>query len=237
MSQPEKTTQITWPRAIIWDLDGTLIDSAPDLATALNAVLYQHGQNSLTIPQVRNMIGGGVAKLIERALRGSRLELDAEGAEALVPRFMDVYTKCATDKTTLLPAAGRVLNYFYNAGIVQGLCTNKPESVTHKILHALDIHSFFTSIIGGDSTAQKKPHPLPLQAVMQQLGAAPHECIMVGDSGADVGAARAAGVPVVLVPDGYINVPAESLGADFVLKELSALPAEIHRFHPVRKIA
>jgi phosphoglycolate phosphatase len=237
MSQPDATAHSTWPRAIIWDLDGTLIDSAPDLATALNTVLNEQGQNSLTIPQVRTMVGGGVAKLIERAFRGSRVELDAEGVEALVPGFMEIYTNCATDKTALLPAAGLVLNYFHNAGVKQGLCTNKPEGVTKKILHALNIHGFLSSVIGGDSTAQKKPHPLPLQIVMEQLGVTPHECIMVGDSGADVGAARAAGIPVILVPDGYISVPAGSLGADFVLKDLSALPVEINRFRPVQKIA
>ena len=235
MSQPDNTAAITWPRAIIWDLDGTLIDSAPDLATALNTVLIEQGQNSLTIAQVRNMVGGGVVKLIERAFRGSRVELDAEGIETLVPGFMEIYTSCATDKTTLSPAAGRVLNYFSRAGVQQGLCTNKPEAVTKKILRALGIHGFFSSIIGGDSTAQKKPHPLPLQTVMEQLGVAPQESIMVGDSGADVGAARAAGVPVVLVPDGYTSVPAESLGADFVLNKLSALPVEINKFRPVQK--
>jgi phosphoglycolate phosphatase len=237
MSQPDATARITWPRAIIWDLDGTLIDSAPDLATALNTVLNEQGLNSLTIPQVRMMVGGGVAKLIERAFRGSRVEVDAEAAEALAPGFMKIYTNCATDKTALLPAVGRVLNYFYNVGVQQGLCTNKPEAVTIKILHALDIHSFFSSVIGGDSTAHKKPHPLPLQTVMEQLGVPSHECIMVGDSGADVGAAHAAGIPIVLVPDGYIGVPAESLGADFVLKSLSVLPDEINRFRPVQKSA
>jgi len=183
------------------------------------------------------MVGGGVAKLIERAFRGSQGELEAEGAEALAPGFMAIYTNCATDKTTLLPAAGRVLNYFYDAGIQQGLCTNKPEGVTHKILHALNIHGFFSSVIGGDSTAQKKPHALPLQTVMEQLGVTPHECIMVGDSGADVGAAHAAGMPIAVVPDGYISVPAESLGADFVLKGLSALPGDINSFRPIQKIA
>jgi len=137
MSQRDNRADITWPRAIIWDLDGTLIDSAPDLATALNTVLNEQDLNSLTIPQVRLMVGGGVAKLIERAFRGSRVELDAEGAEALAPGFMEIYSNCATNKTTLLPAAGRMLNYFYNAGVQQGLCTNKPEAVTIKILHAL----------------------------------------------------------------------------------------------------
>jgi phosphoglycolate phosphatase len=237
MSQPDKIAQITWPRAIIWDLDGTLIDSAPDIATALNTVLNEQGFNSHTIPQVRTMIGGGVAKLIARAFHSCRVKLDATGAEALVPNFMKIYTNCATDKTTLSTAAGRVLNYFYNAGVQQGLCTNKPEDVTQKILHSLDIHGFFSSIIGGDSTAQKKPHPLPLQTVMEQLGVIPHECIMVGDSSADVGAARAAGVAVVLVPDGYTGIPAKSLGADFVLKDLSTLPVEINKFRPVPKSA
>ena len=237
MSQPDIMAPVPWPRAIIWDLDGTLIDSAPDLATALNTVLNNQGRNSLTLPQVRTMIGGGVAKLIERAFRGSRAELDPAGAEALVPAFMDIYTDCATDKTMLLPSARRMLNYFYNAGVIQGLCTNKPEAVTKKILHALDIHCFFSSIIGGDSTAQKKPYPLPLQTVMEQLVAAPNECIMVGDSGADVGAARAAGVPIAVVPDGYSSVPAESLGADFVLEDLSNLPVEINRIRPSLKSA
>lgn len=237
MSQPDNLSHVTWPRAIIWDLDGTLIDSAPDLTTALNIVLNKQGHNSYTIAQVRTMIGGGVAELIERALRSSQVEFDAAGAAALVPYFMQIYSNCATDKTTLSAAAGDVLNYFFRAGVQQGLCTNKPEGVSLKILHSLDIHDFFSSVIGGDSTAQKKPHPLPLQTVMEQLGVNPHECIMVGDSAADVGAARAAGVPVVLVPDGYTGVPVETLGADFVLKDLSTLPAEINRFRPVQKSA
>ena len=237
MLQPENKTVINWPRAIIWDLDGTLIDSAPDLATALNSVLNEQGHSSHTISQVRTMIGGGVGRLIERAFRGSQTEVDAVGAEELVPRFMEIYTNCATDKTTLSPAARSVLNYFYNAGIPQGLCTNKPEGVTQKILHALDIHGFFSSVIGGDSTAQKKPHPLPLQTTMQQLGVTAQECVMVGDSSADGGAAQAVGVPVILVPNGYTSTPADSLGANFVLKDLATLPVEIYRFCPVRKSA
>ncbi len=237
MSRPDNMAHITWPRAIIWDLDGTLIDSAPDLAAALNIVLQEQGQHSRSIPLVRTMIGGGVAKLIERAFRGTPADLDAAGAEVLVPRFMEIYTACATDKTKLSPTARRVLKYFYLAGVQQGLCTNKPEGVTRQILNALDITGFFSSIIGGDSTAQKKPHPLPLQTVMEQLGVTQHECIMVGDSGADVGAARAAGVPVILVPDGYTGAPVESLGANFVLKDLSTLPIEISKFRPVQKSA
>ncbi len=225
MLQPEAApgAGIRRPAAVIWDLDGTLVDSAPDLSTALNTVLEEQGQPVYEIAQVRTLIGGGVAKLIERAWRGHGVDLDAAGIAALLPRFMDIYSDCATEQTALRPAAGEVLAHFQQQGVKQGLCTNKPEAVTHQILHALGIHEVFSSIIGGDSTAQRKPHPLPLQTVMAQLGVKPQESLMIGDSGADVGAARAAGVKVILVPDGYTGVPAETLGADYVLESLSSL--------------
>jgi len=125
----------------------------------------------------------------------------------------------------LVPQARDVLAQFYHAGLRQGICTNKPLSVTRLILDTLDIAGYFQSVVGGDSTAYKKPHPLPLQTCLGELGVGPGEALMVGDSGADVGAARAAGVAVALVPDGYTGVPAESLGADLVLEDLSRLPA------------
>jgi len=104
------------------------------------------------------------------------------------------------------------------------LCTNKPISVTRLIVDALDISGFFAAVIGGDSTPEKKPSPLPLQTCLEEIGVRPQDAVMVGDSGADVGAARAAGVPVILVPDGYTGVPASSLGADHVVENLSEIP-------------
>jgi phosphoglycolate phosphatase len=126
-----------------------------------------------------------------------------------------------------VPHARDVLQHFYNAGIRQALCTNKPMSVTQLIIDSLDISGFFSCVVGGDSTAHKKPHPLPLQTCLQGLGAQPQEALMVGDSGADVGAARAAGVTVILVPDGYTGVAAATLGADHVIKNLSDIPGWI----------
>ena len=232
MSQPE-----LYPEAIVWDLDGTLVDSAPDLAAALNTLLNEQGQHGHTTDTVRPMIGAGVAKLIERGFRAAGAPLDDADRDALVPRFMELYTAGATDQTRLIPQAREVLNHFYQAGFRQGLCTNKPHGVTMQILNALDIAGFFGSVIGGDSTGEKKPHPLPLQACMEQLKVSPSVSIMIGDSGADVGAARAAGIPVILVPDGYTGVPAESLGADYVTGSLAEIPEYIIPQRPLLQSA
>jgi phosphoglycolate phosphatase len=209
---------------VIWDLDGTLVESAPDLATALNRLLNEEGQHGHAVEKVRPMIGGGVAKLIERGFRAAGAPLDEAECAALVPRFMKLYTACATDNTHLVPHAREMLLHFYHAGIKQALCTNKPLGVSQQILDALDISGFFSAVVGGDSTPEKKPHPLPLQTCLDAIGVGPQDAVMVGDSGADVGAARAVGVPVILVPDGYTGVPAASLGADYVVERLSDIP-------------
>jgi len=224
MPPPEKSLCEWWPAAIVWDLDGTLIESAPDLAKALNALLNEQGQYGHPVTQIRPMIGNGVAMLIERGFRAAGAPLQPAACEALVPRFMELYTACATDSTHLVPHARDVLEYFYHAGMVQALCTNKPLGVTRMILDALDISGFFSSVVGGDSTTHKKPHPLPLQTCLRELSVRPEEALMVGDSGADVGTAQAAGVTVILVPDGYTGVPTASLGADHVISNLADLP-------------
>jgi phosphoglycolate phosphatase len=237
MSQPEASLNEGRVEAIVWDLDGTLVDSAPDLAAALNTLLNEQGQHGHSVENVRPMIGAGVAKLIERGFRAAGAPLDEGSRDALVPRFMEIYTACATNKTHLVPHAREVLSHFYHAGMRQGLCTNKPLTVTRQILDALDISGFFTIVVGGDSTSEKKPHPLPLINCLEELETQPADAVMIGDSGADVGAARAAGVPVILVPDGYTGVPAESLGADCVVGGLADIPDRILPQRSLRRSA
>ncbi|MFC1689941.1 phosphoglycolate phosphatase [Pseudomonadota bacterium] len=237
MSLHEKETSTGYPGAIVWDLDGTLVDSAPDLANALNSLLTEKGKRTHTVDRVRPMIGAGVGKLIERGFRAAGESLDESGIEALLPQFMEFYTACATQQTALNPDARFVLEHFYNAGIPQGLCTNKPIGVTKLILDALDISGFFGSVVGGDSTSQRKPHPLPLLTCIEEMSARPDDTVMIGDSGADVGAARAADVPVILVPDGYTGVPAVSLGADYVVGRLADVPHSIPPHPPLRQSA
>jgi phosphoglycolate phosphatase len=230
MSQPDQTASNAagpLPAAIVWDLDGTLVESAPDLATALNDLLATEGLNTHSVSAVRLMIGAGVPKLIERGFRASGVRLNKAELGTLIPRFMKRYLACATDNTHLIDGARGVLEHFHEAGVPQGLCTNKPASVTRDILAALGVAEYFGSIIGGDSTAARKPDPLPLRTCLVELGVKASEAVMVGDSGADVGAARAAGVPIILVPDGYTGVDPATLGADLVVKSLGEIPLRL----------
>jgi phosphoglycolate phosphatase len=237
MSQPDENSKPLHPAGIVWDLDGTLAESAPDLTTALNTLLFEYGHNGHTVENVRPMIGAGVAKLIERGFRASGSPLAEAERDALVPRFMEIYSACATDSTHLVPHARAVLEQLYHSGVRQGLCTNKPVEVTRQILNALDIAGFFGSVIGGDSTSAKKPDPTPLLACLEELGLDPDDAVMIGDSGADVGAARAAGVPVILVPDGYTGAPASSLGADYVVNNLAEIPNRLYPRSPLKRSA
>lgn len=227
MSQPDTPADNAAgpnPAAVVWDLDGTLVESAPDLARALNTLLADHGLAPHPVGAVRLMIGRGVPKLIERGFRAAGAPLDAAALESLVPRFVEIYAACATDHTCLVPGARYVLDRLHRAGVPQALCTNKPEDVTREILDALDIARYFRSVVGGDSTPARKPDPLPLLRCLQELGVRPADAVMVGDSAADTGAARAAGVYVIVVPDGYTGDPAESLGADRIVGSVAEVP-------------
>jgi phosphoglycolate phosphatase len=234
MFEPDGTPAAgNYPAAVVWDLDGTLVESAPDLATALNTVLEAHGQSTHGVDAVRLMIGGGVPKLIERGFRAANAPLDDAEIQAIVPEFMRIYSACATNNTYLIDHAREALEHLHQAGVTQGLCTNKPISVTRKILAALEVEHYFGSVIGGDSTARRKPDPLPLLTCIENLAASPAGTVMVGDSGADVGAARAAGVRIIIVPDGYTGVPAAELGADHIVDDLRGVPARLREVHGI----
>lgn len=237
MTQHEQRIPGPVPAAVVWDLDGTLIDSAPDIAMALNTLLNEHDRHGHPVDRVRPMIGAGVAKLIERGFRAAGAPLDDAACGRLVPRFIELYSAHATDQTRLANDARAVLGHVYDAGARQAICTNKPVGLTVQILNALDIAGFFAAVIGGDSTPEKKPHPLPLLTCLEELGAAPDDALMIGDSAADVGSARAAGVPVILVPDGYTGVPAASLGADYVVASLAEIPDCLVPGSPIRRSA
>lgn len=215
------------PTAIVWDLDGTLVDSAPDLASALNSVLDMRGFFTHSISEVRTMIGNGVPKLVERGFNAVGMRLDAGQLDELVAIFVKEYTACATEQTRPYPMVVEVLEQISDMNIPMGVCTNKPEAISRQILDGLGLSGFFNSVIGGDSTSGRKPDPLPLLTCLKELVATPELSLMIGDSAVDVNAARAAGVGVCVVPWGYRRVPAEELGADFVLHDLAALAGMI----------
>lgn len=222
-----------WPRAVLFDLDGTLIDSAPDIAAAVNELLSRSNRGPLTLAQVTSMIGNGVEKLVERAFAATGDALAPAELRREQMAMVDVYADHLTQLTVPMPAALDVLEVFHGDGILLGLVTNKPQRFIETILDHLGMSSLFGAVIGGDAGVTKKPAPDMLLAAMQQLGVEPWSTVMVGDSTSDVEAARAAGVPVVVVRGGYSNVPLEQLGADAVIGSLGELAGALETLNPV----
>lgn len=207
-----------WPLAVVFDLDGTLIDSAADLASALNYALGLRKLPPFAIDHVKAMIGGGIPKLIERALRAhgvSDLELLPLAAD-----FVQYYRKNLTTRTTLYEGAAELLEQLKSEGRRLGLCTNKQHELTVAAIEQLGIAKYFSAVAGEREGRPQKPDAAPLLGVLQALGASPEEAVMVGDSGADVECAKAAGLPSVVVSFGYSKVPVGELGATVVIPRL-----------------
>lgn len=210
-----------WPDAVILDLDGTLIDSAGDIADALNAAVEQTGLAPFSEAQVRLMVGGGTRVLIERALDARAATSDRTLVERLHARFMEVYQTASIARTLVHRHGRELLAGLSGAGVRLAVCTNKPAGITEDVLAKLGLRTSFQAVVGGTDALPKKPHPAMLAAVLSTLGVPREGAVMIGDSGADVGAARAAGLPVIVVSFGYSRIPADELGADLVIDSLA----------------
>jgi phosphoglycolate phosphatase len=215
------------PKAILFDLDGTLVDSAPDIAEAVNELLAGRHLPPLTLMQVTGMIGNGVSKLVERAFAASGTPLTGPDLAAANRRMTPIYNRHLTRRTKLMPGATEAVARLQMAGIRLGVATNKPQVATKKILLHFGLAERFGAVVGGDAVVHKKPAPDALFLALDRLGVEPEQALMVGDSAADVGAARAAGMPVVLVRGGYTQIPVDELGSDRVIDSLQDLPATV----------
>lgn len=211
------------PSLIVFDLDGTLIDSAADLAAAINAMLADFGRAPLSVPEVRRMIGDGVAMLVTRALAARHCERADAGEAARI--FMRHYEADATSLTTAFPGAASALQALRAAGIPLALCTNKPARITAAILDRLGLAEYFARVIGGDSLPFRKPDPRVLLALLEVFAAGPESALLVGDSEVDAATAHAAGVPFVLMKHGYRRGPAEEISCIAALENFAELPA------------
>jgi phosphoglycolate phosphatase len=210
-------------RAILFDLDGTLIDSVPDLCASVNELLAEVGRRALTVPEVEQMIGEGAGMLVKRALlRTGR----AERWRSLTGRFIEIYDARSATLTRPYPGAEAAMSALA-VGHRLALCTNKPEQPTLRLLDHLGWTDRFEIIVGGDTLPERKPHPLPLLHIIERLQLQPAEVIMVGDSPADAGAAAAAGVDFVAVSWGYSRVPVAELPSIAVVDSMEALTATI----------
>lgn len=211
------------PKAILFDLDGTLIDSAPDLALASNILLAEFGHSKLSVDQVRSMIGNGLAKLVERAFAAKGEKLDAATLKDRTDQMMVIYSRYLILETKLFSGAREILNFCKDNEILAGVVTNKPEIATRKILNYFGFTDLVNVVVGGDTGPKRKPSPDMLVFALQSLGVDVQDALMVGDSPADIDAANAANMRSIAVRGGYTDVPVEELGAGEVIDDLFQL--------------
>ena len=213
--------------AVVFDLDGTLVDTAPDLHAHLNEMLADLGRPGFALEDVRPMIGDGARMLLRRGLDASGGMPEGVDLEALFAEFLRRYTARPHRFGAIFDGVPDALEALAAVGIKLGVCTNKPQAPTERLLAELDLARHFPVVIGGDSLAVRKPDPGHLQAVLDRLGALPGRAVLVGDSANDVRAAAATGVPCVLVSFGYTETPARALGAQRVIDHMSELAAAL----------
>jgi phosphoglycolate phosphatase len=208
------------PRAIVFDLDGTLVDTALDLGRALNALLAEYSRPTVSLNDIRHMVGDGAAKLVERGF-GATGGLPKPLPD-LAKRFVEIYGAGVADESRPFPGVVETLERCRAAGIGLGVCTNKPTGLSKSLLDALDLTRFFSSVAGGDGPV-RKPDPAHLLGVVRELKAEPETALMVGDSTNDVQAARNAKMKVVIVSFGYTTVPPAQLGGDRLIDRFEEL--------------
>ncbi len=211
-------------RILICDLDGTLVDSAPDLASAVNDLLTEVGRPRLTEAAVRHMVGDGVPKLVERALVASGGVPDASALADCIARYHAFYESRMTELTRPYPGAVETLSDLKSTGWRLAICSNKPEGPSRHILTALGLGDLFEAVAGGDTFAVRKPDPGHVHGVLDTLSARPSQAVMLGDSLNDVLAAHGAGLPAIAITSGYGPVPAHELGADALIETFAELP-------------
>lgn len=213
----------------LFDLDGTLVDSAPDIADALDAALVGCGHDALGESAVRTLIGHGAARLVHRALTGSPDGVaDADAFEPVLDAFLRHYAERLCVRTRPYDGIPAALADLAGAGLLLGCITNKPARFARPLLEATGLAARFALVLGGDSLPARKPDPAPLLHACRTLGVAPDRTVMVGDSRADLDAARAARTAAVCVTWGYAEA-ASLAGADALVESAGALPGTLAR--------
>jgi phosphoglycolate phosphatase len=210
---------------VIFDLDGTLINSMGDVALALGRVLAAEGLAPIPVADVTQYMGEGGKELVRRAFADNGRTLTPREVSALTRRFVEDYTANPVTATELYPDARAVLAELAEAGCAMAICTNKYEASARKVLELLGVDHFFGAVCGSDTFAVCKPDPGHVTGAVELLGRELASAVMLGDSTFDVHAAQAAGIPAIAVSWGYNDQPVERLGAEYVIDEMAQLPA------------
>jgi len=213
----------------MFDLDGTLIDSLPDVRASINEVLVASGRRELTLTETKDFVGWGGRVLVEKALALTGEVGSDEEIDRTLNDFLAYYADHPSDHTEVFPGVLDVLEGFKSNGVKLGICTNKPTATTSPVLEALGLDGFFDVISCGDAVPHRKPDGRHVSLVVEQMGATPKISAMIGDSENDIFAAVNAGVRSVAVSFGYAHLPVGELGADAVIDRFEELPAALVR--------
>src|SRR6476661_5150096 len=205
---------MTSPLTVVFDLDGTLVDTAPDLIAALNFVLDQEGLPPVPLHSARNMIGAGARKLIERGLELEGRAMSVGDVDRLTRDFIDYYAAHIADASRPFEGLEAALDDLGAQGYRFAVCTNKLEWLSKRLLDELGLSPRFAAICGADTFGVSKPDPAILRQTIARAGGNPSSTIMVGDAGTDIGVARRTGIPVIGVTFGYTDVPIAELEPD-----------------------
>jgi phosphoglycolate phosphatase len=223
-------------RTVVFDLDGTLVDTAPDLINALNYVLDREGLPPVPLHSARTMIGAGARKLIERGLELEGRSVGAEDITRLTGDFIDYYAAHIADASRPFDGLEAALDDLDARGYRFAVCTNKLEWLSKLLLDRLGLSARFAAICGADTFGISKPDPAILRQTIARAGGQLSSTIMVGDAGPDIGVARRAGVPVIGVGFGYTDIPIAELGPDLLIHHMRELPEAVENLMPAQNL-
>lgn len=208
--------------AVIFDLDGTLIDSAGDIAGALNRLLAEERRPTLSVPEVAQLVGEGVAVLIERAWDLTGNPIMSADLPIMAERYLSYYAQNPAQATTVFKGVPEALQALREQGWTIGVCTNKPDAITQAVLSQVGLAPFIDGVVGGDFP-RRKPDGEHIRETLRRLGADLQTSLYVGDSVTDVRAARSAEIPIICVAFGYAQTTPEALGADIMISSFDKL--------------
>jgi phosphoglycolate phosphatase len=221
------STSATSTPTIVFDLDGTLVDTAPDLISSLNFILAREGLPAVPLASARNMIGAGARKLIERGLELEDRAVSVEDITRLTADFIEHYAAHIADASRPFDGLEAALDDLSGRGYRLAVCTNKLEWLSKRLLDALQLSPRFAAICGADTFGVSKPDPAILRQTVARAGGNLATTIMVGDAGTDIGVARRANIPVIGVTFGYTDVPIADLKPDRLIEHMRDLPAAV----------
>jgi phosphoglycolate phosphatase len=214
---------------IAFDLDGTLVDTAPDLIGTLNYILAEHGHDGLPLAAARTLVGHGARAMLTRGFAAAGETLATERMDRLFDHFIELYVGRIAMASRPFPGLIAALDELARAGARLAVCTNKRTDLSLALLDALDLTHRFAAVVGPDLAGAYKPDPKHLAYAVEAAGGRLSHALMVGDASTDTEAARAAGAPVIAVSFGYSDVPVAELGADAVIDHFGELPAAARR--------